>query len=418
MFRPGNDIDDWSVLAVAGAIAVASKYLLAWKKRHIFNPAALGAAVVGWLGLQQAVWWVASESLAIFVAIFGFLILRKLHRFELFFSFAIAAIITLIVTTTGESRTALDVVRDGLISFPILFLGTVMLTEPMTTPAARYWQIGYGALVGVLFGSGWHIGDFFMTPELALLVGNLVVFSTFMRKLSILTLKQIKEVGPSIFEYRFVPDSPIQFKPGQYLEVTLDHVGWNKRGNRRWFSIASSPHEDEIIFGIKHNSPSSAFKSRMIELQPGEHMYAHQLQGSFTLPSDADQKLVFIAGGIGVTPFRSMLQELVDTSQKRDIAFFYQINDPKEVVFKSTIKASIKQGVQPVFVLSSKDVPKNWKWEVGFVDQKMLEKRVPDYKDRTFYISGPPGMVSAYKGMLNDAGVSSNNIVTDYFSGY
>lgn len=418
LFRPGNDLADWAILATATTIALASKYVIAWRKRHILNPAAIGAVLVGWFGLEQAIWWVASESLVIFVTILGFLILRKLHRFELFFSFAVAALVTLIITTNNDTRSAIDIVRDGFVSFPILFLGTVMLTEPMTTPSPRNWQVGYGALVGVLFGSGLSIGGLYMTPELALVIGNLVILPTVLRRLVVLKLAKKTKIGPSLVEYRFQPNVAFPFTPGQYLEVTLPGVGFDARGNRRSFSIASAPTEDEVILGVKHNDPSSAFKKSLLKLKPGEDLLAHQLQGSFVLPKDPSRKLVFIAGGIGVTPFRSMLQNLVDAQESRDIVMFYQVNKPDEIVFKQTIKASLKRGVKPVFVLSAKEVPRNWKWETGFITEDMLRKYATDYKLRTYYISGPPGMIAAYRRMLNDAGVSSNNIITDYFSGY
>ena len=418
LFTPTSEIEQLSAIVLAVSLGLAGKYILAIRKRHLFNPAALGAAVVGWIGILQPTWWVASRPLLVFTLMLGFLILRKLHRFLLFFSFLAASVLTIQVVAIGDGREVIEILRTSIVSFPLIFLGTVMLTEPMTTPSKKIQQISYGALVGLLFGSGWHVGSIFMTPELALLLGNLFAYSFMIKQRTELTLIKSKEIGPNIYSYLFRPNRAFSFQPGQYLEVTLDNVKRDSRVNRRSFSIASSPSDENVLLGIKHYDPSSEFKKTLSKLSPGDKMYAHQLQGVFTLPSNPDQPVVMIAGGIGITPFRSMLSSLESNQNNRQMVLFYQVSHPDEIVFKDVLKTAKQQGVKIVPVLSTKEIPKNWKFETGFIDSEMLNRHLPSITGRTYYISGPPGMVAAYKNMLTKSGVSKRHIVTDYFSGY
>ena len=418
LFNPYNT-DEWAIIALAGALASASKYLLVWKKRHLFNPAAVAALIISWLGIANASWWVASESLFIFAVILGFLILRKLHRFELFFAFALTAIVMFLITTTGDSRSVIQTVRDTIISFPLIFLGTVMITEPMTTPPGKYPQIFYGVLVGVLFGlagTGWHAGPVYFTPEFALVAANAVIFFVWIQKTLVLKLVKQTQLGPQLFAYTFQPNQQLSFTAGQYLDVTLPNVDYDSRGNRRSFSIASEPHQDAIVFGVKHNEPSSTFKKALLDMKPGDNMYAHYLSGSFTLPSDESKKVLLVAGGIGVTPFCSMLQEYVQEDQQRDIAIIYQVNHQDELVFHDVIDPAVEKGITYVPVVT--DPGNSWKGESGFIDEEMLNRSVSDFKERIVYLSGPPAMVNSYKKLFRKLGVPRKHIITDYFSGY
>jgi ferredoxin-NADP reductase len=138
------------------------------------------------------------------------------------------------------------------------------------------------------------------------------------------------------------------------------------------------------------------------------------------LPRDASKRLVFIAGGIGITPFRSMIKYLHDTGERRDIVLLYSNYAADEIVFKDVFDAASKSvGLKAVYTLTDlARVPANWCGKTGFIDAAMIRSEVPDYSSRMFFISGSQGMVDTMKRVLQQAGVKRRAIRTDYFPGY
>jgi ferredoxin-NADP reductase len=257
-------------------------------------------------------------------------------------------------------------------------------------------------VVGVLSAFPWHVGTFYSSPELALLIGNLFAFLTSTHKRLDLTLVSKKEIAKSIYEFSFRPQSPLHFKAGQYLEWTLPHEHEDTRGIRRYFTISSSPSESELKLGVKIiPESSSTYKKALLALNPGDLVYAENLDGDFVLPHNKKQKLVFIAGGIGVTPFRSIVQYMQQGNDKRDAILFYAAKTEEEVAYRDVFAA-----IPTHYVINE------------MITEEMMQKAVPDYKERVFYISGPNMMVDNYKKLLKKMGVSGSSIVTDYFPGY
>ncbi len=419
IFKPPETVREGAVLALAGLLAIASKYIFTRGKRHIFNPAAFGAAFLSITGLYYSRWWIGSGTMFILMLIFGLLVVRKIHRFPMVLSFISVALLLYIIR--GDTH-VLESVRLSLVSFPLIFFASLMLTEPITTPPRRYQQIVYGVFVGILVSSGVRIPGLTMTPELALLIGNVLVLLAFPRILQELKLESIEEIGRTIYEYRFKPLQPLVYLPGQYVELTLPLDKNDALGNRRSFTIASSPTEDDIRFGVKHNTAkSSAFKQHLLNLPEGSIVTANNLAGDFLLPHADTERLVFIAGGIGITPFRSHLKYLIDERKSRTITLFYAVSDPKQIVYKDILEEAKEFGLKVVYVLTppaGEEVPKSWKGEVGVLTSDMIKKHVLDYDRRVYYISGPSGMVQANKKLLRDIGVARDQIRTDYFSGY
>jgi ferredoxin-NADP reductase len=421
IFQPPKTVLEGVAIGLAGVIAIASKYLLTIHQRHILNPAAVGAVVVGSLGLVQSRWWVGSAVLFPFVLILGVLIVRKIHRFPMVAAFIVAGFVTAVGIGLRDGTQITTLIRDTTLSFPLLFLGTVMLTEPFTTPPRKSLQVMYGIIVGVLLSTRVSIGDVSMTPEIALLLGNVFGYVTSPRRRLPLRLVSIKEIGSTIFEYRFKPIVPFKFKAGQYIELTLPLKHGDLRGNRRSFTIASSPTEEDIIFGIKEVLPLHSFKARMSKLRKGDIVTATSLAGDFTLPKNPSLPLVFIAGGIGVTPYRSMIKYLIDSKQQRDITLFYAVSDPAQIVYSEIFDEAQKYGLKVVKVLSvpkGQKTPKDWSGEVGFINMKCIEKYVSDLSGAIFYISGPSAMVQGTRTLLRDNGIVRKHVKTDYFTGY
>jgi glycine betaine catabolism B len=408
------------LLGWAGVLAMASKYILAWRRQHIFNPAAI-AVVITAVGLGQAAsWWVGNSLLLPAVIIGGILVVRRIKRFRLVFSFLIVGVVGEMVINLLTHTSISNGAHQILLQSPLFFLAFVMLTEPATVPPTTKQQVGYGGLVGLLFLPQMHIGNVFSTPELALVAGNAIGYAVSPRIRLQLRLKQISKLTPSASDFAFIPDRPLRFKPGQYLEWTLPHANTDARGNRRYFTIASSPTEPHLHIGVRFYSEGSSFKQALAAMDNRSQLMASHLAGDFVLPRDAKQKMAFIAGGIGITPYRSMIKYLVDAKEKRDLTLLYSVTHPEDVAYRDVLDQARRDlGVKIVYaVADSKSVPSNWQGEVGVVDAAMIQRQVPDYRERLFYISGPPPMVEGIKKTLRGLGVHRRNIKTDFFPGY
>lgn len=411
---------------LAGSVAMLSKYIVAYSGKHIFNPAAFAAVTLGFAGLLNATWWVGNSLLWPFTLLLGLLIARKIRRFPLVMSFAVVSIAATVVLTLTQQAALGEALKLALITSPLIFLGTIMLTEPSTMPPLRNQQIIFGALVGFLYVTHFTLLGIFIYPELALLVGNIYAFAVSPRYRLRLRLQEIQKISDRVYNYVFIPDRPLAFAPGQYMEWTMDtnanaNTKSDSRGNRRTFSVASSPTEKNVQLGVKFYEPSSSFKTSLKAMKPGGYLYAGQLSGNFTLPADTSKKLVLIAGGVGITPFRSMLKHLVDTDERRDIVLFYLVSTPEEIAYQDVLDQAVKKGVKVFPVVSAQQAPRDWPTSnklVGPLDKKLISQQVPDFAERYFYLSGPQAMVDACKATLIHAGLSRQRIKTDHFSGY
>jgi glycine betaine catabolism B len=180
-----SDLAGMCFLALVCAWAMASKYLIAVHKKHVFNPACFGAVLVG-VGLHRDVsWWVGDNALLLpVILVGGALVLSRLRYFEMVAGFAV--MVLGISVAEGNLANIAGVARslsDMGIHSMFCFFGMVMLSEPRTTPLGRWQRVVYGALVGLLFSPFVHIGTYYFTPESALVCGNLFTFFSNKRRL-------------------------------------------------------------------------------------------------------------------------------------------------------------------------------------------------------------------------------------------
>ncbi len=400
--------------------SVAVKYIVAFRGKHIFNPVAFAVALTALTINQSASWWIGTTWMFPFVLVFGLLIVRKTKRYDVVFSFLIFAIITMSVGVFGKMD-ALFFIKQVILQSPLVFFATFMLTEPITMPPNWKTRIVYGFFTGLIYAPFIHIGSIYTTPELALCLGNIFSWLASPKSRYTLTLQSKNKIARDTGEFIFTSDRKINYKPGQYLEFTLEHDKVDSRGNRRYFTIASSPTEDEIILGIKFDkTKSSSFKRALAELEEGKTVLAGQLAGDFVLPNDKKEKLCFIAGGIGITPFRSMTNYLLDKNEERDVVLLYSCKRFDELAYTNIFhRASTHLKFKVASTLTDIDhIPEDWMGYKGFIDAGMILMEVPDFSERTFYISGPNALVSVMKNLLLEIGVSKTKIKTDYFPGF
>jgi len=416
IFTPTLEVSGLVTLALVGFIAAASKFLLAFRGRHIFNPAAIAALVIGFTGLGFATWWVATPVLIPFTLLLGYAVIQKTRRVHMSGTFMVASVVLVAALLVSYGNSLGDALVL-LLSWPIFYFSAFMLTEPLTMPPKKWQQVVEALVVAVLFSIPLHIGDLSLGPAFALVVGNLLAF-IFARHQSLrLRFKRMKQLTPTSFEFAFTSKQRLNYEAGQYVELTIPHKKADLRGERRSFSITSAPGDTELTLGVKFYEPSSSYKSALKSLQYGGILSATGIQGDFTLPKEAAQPLLLIAGGIGITPYIGHLQQLKKTKEKRDIVLVYAVNDVAEIAYKDILVAS---GVKVIIVTKSGAgyaLPSGWEViEQPYITQEALEASIPDITTRSAYISGPPMLIDGTKRHLKHLGVKK--IKTDYFIGY
>lgn len=419
IITPITGYADLWFLGWAAVLAMSSKYILAIQRKHVFNPVAVAVAITYLVVNQSASWWIGNPAMLPYVLIGGLLCVRKVRRGPMVTSFLLAALSATLILSLVVGENPLTTVWETMLYSPLFFFACVFITEPLTTPPTRGWQIIYAAIVGLLSAPQIHIQALYMTPELALLVGNLLSYVVSPRVRLVLQLKEKIQVAPDIYDFVFQPSRPLSFAAGQYMEWTLGHPEADNRGNRRFFTLASAPGEHELRIGVKFYQNSSSYKQAMLAMQPGSEIVASQLAGDFVLPTDPQQKCVLIAGGVGITPFRSMIQHLIDTRQRRPIVVLYSNRLTNEIVYQDVLeRARAELGIKTVYTVTDiHAIPPNWKGRVGRITPQIIQATVPDYKQCLFYLSGPPGMVDEFKVILQQMHVRSAQIKTDFFSG-
>lgn len=419
MLDPANSPGALLFPGWAAILAMASKYLLAPYKKHIFNPAAIAVVMTAFAIRGTASWWVGTTDMLPAVLIGGLLIARKLRQGDVLLCCCAMALFVLSAATLLEGTALSPALTQLLLQSPLFFFAGIMLTEPLTAPPTKPMRRWYAALTGILFVPILHVGSIYSTPELALVVGNLFAYLVSPKQRVILRLAKKIQIAPHLIDFVFRPSQKLDFLPGQYIECTLAHPQPDSRGNRRYFTLASSPTENVVHLGVRFYEKSSSFKRTLYNLDGQTSLVGTQIAGDFTLPLESWEKLVFIAGGIGITPFRSMLKYLIDTHERRDIVLLYVNRTVDEIAYKDVLNsAQIKLGVKIFYTLTDlAALPRNWSGLVGRINEQMLTQAIPDYAERTYYLSGPPEMVRAHEECLKRLHIKSSQIKKDFFPG-
>jgi glycine betaine catabolism B len=410
-------------IALAGVIASVSKYLLALRGRHVFNPAAVGVFVVTLLAFgplpefSYASWWLGTPYLLLPVAIAAFAILYRTQRLTMGLVFIAVATAAVLVRYLATGSDPVDALSYVFLSSPVVFFAGFMLSEPLTLPPRRWQQLAEAVVVALLFTVPFALGPLSNTPQLALLVGNLLAFLVGQRRAIRLEFLGKTPLGPGTWELAFQPARRVRFTAGQYIELTIPHRKADFRGSRRYFSISSAPTVDgPITVAISMPEKSSSFKRALLDLEPGAEVHATSVGGDFALPTTAGTPLLLVAGGIGITPFASQLAHATSQNEQRDVVVVYQTSSVGEVPYASLLAAS---GARVVLFAPQAPTPLPAGWVYagdGRVDGSRLLAAVPDAAQRRAYISGPPALVASLRSALRSQGV--RRVRADYFSGY
>lgn len=406
LFSPASNMHEFYTLAIAGTIASASKYLVNINKIHIFNPAAFAAVITPLIGFDGAVWWIATPALIPSTLIVVIYLIRKLRRTELALNYFGGLLFGLLVSKQLTQSNFQTLLPEIFLSWPNLFFVGIMLTEPFTMPNKNKLINIFGLLMGFASTIQYHFGPIFSTPELNLIIGNLFAFSISNKRRYILKLTSKKMVADHTHLLTFQSTPAMNYQPGQYLEWSLPHTQADIRGIRRYFTISSSPTEKDIKLVFKTFAKSSSFKNALTDFETGDKIIATNIAGDFT-PDKTQDKFVFIAGGIGITPFRSIIKYYLDKNIKKNIHLLYVCTNKNDFAFKKLFQKAREQiGLKTQYFVSCE----NQKITTNTIES------IQNYQSYTYFISGPDAMVKHYKKLLKSLGIK--NIKTDYFPGF
>jgi ferredoxin-NADP reductase len=228
-------------------------------------------------------------------------------------------------------------------------------------------------------------------------------------------LDHVKDEAANIRTFYFKPERSVHYTAGQYAQWTLTHPGPDERGARRWFTISSSPTEEFVSITTKYagDDKSSTFKKALFKMKPGDEILMSDPMGDFVLPKLIQTPLVFVAGGIGITPFHSILAWLAATNETRPIRLLYGVRNEDEIIFLDTFD---KAGIKPTIVVS--DPAPAWGGERGRLTAEMIMGLENPSDDTLVYVSGPEPMVERLEKDLKAAGLQKHQFVGDYFPNY
>lgn len=215
-----------------------------------------------------------------------------------------------------------------------------------------------------------------------------------------------QQEGPFVTSFTFSRPQGLQFDAGDYVELAINFPGavtGERSGDKRWMSIASSPSEDTLLFATKFSPTPSAYKQAFLSLNPGDKAFISPAIGNFNLPRRTDA-ILLIAAGIGITPFRSMLKDVTDNQLEHDIQLMYTARE-SEHIFREIITES----PAIAHMHTSND---------GYLTIEKIMESVPDWADRTIYLSGPQPMIEQFYSEFLARGISRGQLRLDYFPGY
>lgn len=220
--------------------------------------------------------------------------------------------------------------------------------------------------------------------------------------------------------FHFAKPADFQFRAGQSVDLTLlNPPETDAEGNTRAFSLASAPFDPDLMIATRMRD--TAFKRVLRNAAPGLEITIEGPSGSFVLHRKAEKPAVFLAGGIGITPFLSIIRQATQDKASHQLYLFYSNRRPEDAAFLDSLMEAAKQNPNFHLIATMTEMDKShreWKGETGFINKDMLAKHLPSLQGPIYYLAGPPAMVAAMRRTLMEAGVDEDDIRTEEFSGY
>lgn len=242
-----------------------------------------------------------------------------------------------------------------------------------------------------------------------------------------LGVKAREEVAERTLEFRFEKPAEMTFKAGQFMDLTfLDPPETDAEGNTRGFSINSAPDDPDLMFTTRLRD--TAFKRVLKTMPLGTPVKVEGPFGSFTLHNNVRRPAALLAGGIGVTPFRSIARWAAHQKLPHRIVLFYSNRRPEDAPFLDELAGLASANPNFTFVPTMTELSgsqRSWKGETGYIDRALLDRHLGDIRrpdsglsTPIFYLAGPAPMVAALRAMLNKIGIDDDDIRTEEFTGY
>lgn len=237
--------------------------------------------------------------------------------------------------------------------------------------------------------------------------------------MSIYNIKLLKkeEIANDTVAFTWEKPEGFEFKAGQNGDFFLiDPPETDDEGNKRTFSLVNAPHEGDIVTATRMRD--TAFKRVLKDLPEGTEVKFDAPYGDYTLHKTESTPAVFLIGGIGVTPVRSMIADATHNKTDHKITLLHANKTPEDAPFADDFKELSEENPNFTFVQVFDEVPEVSDAESGHIDADMLKRHVEDINAPIYYLSGPEGMVKAMRAMLVEAQINEDNIKTEEFSGY
>jgi ferredoxin-NADP reductase len=233
-------------------------------------------------------------------------------------------------------------------------------------------------------------------------------------------LKRRQEIASGTMAFHFEKPEGFAYKAGQFGDFTIANPPeTDAEGNTRGFSLASAPYEGDLMVATRMRD--TAFKRVLKTMDLGTELSLDAPYGSFTLHDDARIPAVFLSGGIGVTPVRSIVLQATHDKLPHKIVLFDSNRRPEDSAFLDELTEAQKENPNFTLVGTMTEMGKSstaWSGETGFITDAMLMKSIGDLNLPIYYLSGPRAMVAAMRKILNDSGVKDDKIRTEEFTGY
>ena len=235
----------------------------------------------------------------------------------------------------------------------------------------------------------------------------------------LINIKLIKKetVAEGTMAFHFAKPEGFEFRAGQFADFTLiDPPQTDEEGNIRGFSLLQAPCEPDIVLATRMRD--TAFKRVLKDLPLGAEIKFDGAYGDFTLHKTETTPAVFIIGGIGVTPVRSMIAQASHDKTSHKITLLHASHTPAQLPLKSDFERLARENPNFTYIMTVESAPDDWQGEHGRVTSEMVKKYVADLNKPIYYLSGPEGMVKGMRKLLIDLEVNEDNIRTEEFSGY
>ena len=218
--------------------------------------------------------------------------------------------------------------------------------------------------------------------------------------------------------FYFEKPEDFTFRAGQFADFTLINPSeTDDKGNMRGFSFAQAPFEKDLVAATRIRNTS--YKRVLKNMEIGVEVKLDGPYGDFTLHKNETTPAVFIIGGIGVTPVRSMISQATHDKTNHKIILLHSSRTPSDLPFFIDFEQLEEENPNFTYIpVASDSAPDNWKGENGRINEAMIRKYVPDLNKPIFYLSGPEGMVRAMRQLLIEVGANEDNIKTEEFGGY